>query len=230
MDEYPRVGISVPVAELRIANGKQEVARSHRQRPNQASYIGELPVSAGASSLGLNSIQFMAVDATPWTPGFSIPKSPSPPWPESKDKNTSTSTANLSVPSCRSRTAKDRRLRPHRATGREYRSLAAEVTAPNNTKPLCCGRIRGTKDDRVWAAARTAKRASNPRPRPVWLNRPMAPKSPAHVAVPLTIWTAVDPELHLGHVPTHTRTFASACAMPLGACIMDWPGRLASSD
>lgn len=110
-------------------------------------------------------------------------------------------------------------------TGREHRSLNARRGHGTEQYETPCGRrIRGKKDDCVWAAARTGRVlvTAGVAQSPNGTNEPGARRWP---------FGDLDPELHLRTcVHPHTRTFAPTCAMPPGACIMDWPGRLASSD
>jgi hypothetical protein len=122
------------------------------------------------------------------------------------------------------RTTGSVRAPSHRPRTPLARSMHAQVTAPNNTKPLWPSNTRH-KDDRVWAAARTGSvlvTALHGQCGSIAQWRPRAQRTSL----------AFDDLDGRGSraVHPHTRTFAWACAMPLGACIMDWPGRLASSD
>lgn len=122
-----------------------------RQRPNQASYIGELTESAAAGSY-LPRPEFNQL-STP-SPCFSIP---SPPSPETR-KQTSACHSCPASPARAAEAANDRRLRSRTESqaANTARSLnACRGHGAEQYETPCGRRIRGTKDDRVWAAART---------------------------------------------------------------------------
>lgn len=118
----------------------------------------ELTESAGASRLGLNSVHGTVVFRSWFLDSLHLRHR------QRAKKKTSTSDAILSVPSCRSRT-KDRRLRP-RTEPQAANTARSQCTQRSRHRtirnPLCCGRrIRGTKDDRVWAARTGSVLSSN---------------------------------------------------------------------